>query len=67
MKDFMIRLIFGLSIFAILLFIIPMVFNYDFYDDYENLNRNRLLLIFIPLTGGWLCWYIYKAVIKDKK
>lgn len=67
MKDFIIRIFFLLIIFGFLLFVLPAFFNYDLFEDYENTNRNLLILFTVPLFGAWGCWYVYKAIRKKKK
>jgi phage shock protein PspC (stress-responsive transcriptional regulator) len=58
LKDYFIRLIFGLLTIGICLGIAH-IFNFD-----KNTSRN-LFILPIAIAGGWGGWYIYNAIKKE--
>jgi hypothetical protein len=59
MKDYFIRLIFGVLTISIMLGAAN-IFNIDWLQE-VNPGRN-LFILPIGLVGGWGGWYIYKAM-----
>ncbi|WP_066072838.1 hypothetical protein [Neobacillus soli] len=62
MKDYFIRLIFGLLTFMIVSGIAS-IFNIDRIQFGKPVNNFILLIIF--MVGGWGGWYLYKASKKN--
>ncbi|TDK61781.1 hypothetical protein E2K98_12900 [Bacillus salipaludis] len=59
MKDYFIRLIFGLLTIGVVLGI-AYIFNFEWLKDGE-LDRN-LYILPIAIVGGWVGWYLYKGI-----
>lgn len=64
MKNYFIRLIFGLLTIGIILGI-TYIFNIDLLQEGDP-SRN-LFILPIALVGGWGGWYLYKAIKKEKR
>ncbi|WP_332694547.1 hypothetical protein [Halalkalibacter lacteus] len=64
MKDYFIRLIFGLLTIGIVLGI-DYIFNINWVQE-GNPGRN-LFILPITIVGGWGGWYLYKAIKKEKR
>ncbi len=63
MKEYFIRLIFGLLAIGIVLGI-AYIFNIDWLQEGKpERNIFKLLIVFV---GGWGGWYLYKAINKEK-
>ena len=61
MKDYFIRLIFGLVTFSI---IIVLSFIFKFHLVNSKYPINNVVLLLLVMAGGWGGWFFYKSKVK---